>query len=115
MARAKRERERKGSTVSKATKRSGAGQVELFNGRCQMMVSSFYDANGERAELYAKQFFDDYKKLVPKEKFIESIAMSLEVCAEEGADTERMESAEEAVIVLFTNRHYSNCEGNQLT
>ena len=61
------------------------------------MVSSFYDANGERAELYAKQFFDDYKKLVPKEKFIESIAMSLEVCAEEGADTERMESAEEAV------------------
>lgn len=103
MAGTKRKRRSVGIAVSKMEKGKGAGLLELFSGRCQMIVSSFYhDVSDPRLQEGAKNFFADYKKLVPKEKFVEDFGVSLEVAAEcaleeRRLDLERMERAEEEV------------------
>ena len=86
--------------MAKTRPKKEAELTELFNGRSQMVVSSFYHNAGDpRAQKCAKRFFDDYKKLVPVKDFVENLAIALEVCTEceleDGRlDFEQMEQAE---------------------
>lgn len=79
--------------------------IELFNGRCQMVISAFYaNVDDKRTQESAKRFFDDYKKLVPVKRFIENLSLSLEVTAEDGdVEFEQMEKIEAEVARWIKN------------
>jgi len=118
MARTKRKRRGSSVAVSKMESGEGAGLIELFNGRCQLVISNFYyEGINERTRGTAQRFFDDYKKLIPKKEMLEHLTGSLDLMAEDEKElrVELMKSIEEELVGwIKTHFKASTSDLNQL-